>query len=33
LSAARTICGKAAGRMDGEFTLILIAVTAGVDLA
>ena len=25
LSAARTICGKAAGRMDGEFTLILIA--------
>src|SRR4029077_1483060 len=28
LSAARTICGKAAGRMDGEFTLISIAVTA-----
>jgi hypothetical protein len=28
LSAARTICGKAAGRMDGEFTLLLIAVTA-----
>ena len=28
LSATRTTCGKAAGRMDGECTLILIAVTA-----
>ena len=28
LSAARTTCGKAAGRMDGERTLILIAATA-----
>ena len=28
LSAARTTCGKANGRMDGECTLILIAVTA-----
>ena len=28
LSATRTTCGKAAGRMDGECTLILMAVTA-----
>ena len=28
LSATRTTCGKAAGRMDGERTLILIAATA-----
>jgi len=29
LSAARTTCGKGAGRMDGECTLILVALTAG----
>ena len=28
LSATRTTCGKAPGRMDGECTLILIPVTA-----